>query len=131
MNVRIDLRSGQPIYIQIVDQIRRQVAGGLLQPGDRLPTVRQLAGELEINFNTVARAYRILDQAGLISTQQGRGTYIWDAPEPQTIDRLRVRELDEMARSFLSEASRLGFGKDEVLAAIQAGLSEAIVETSK
>ncbi len=85
MNIQLDFRSGQPIYLQIVEQIRKLVAGGELKQGDQLPTVRQLATELRVNFNTVARAYRLLDEAGLISTQQGRGTYIWEAPSPETL----------------------------------------------
>jgi GntR family transcriptional regulator len=66
MHIQIDFRSGQPIYLQIVEQIRQMVARGELQPGDQLPTVRQLATDLRVNFNTVARAYRLLDEAGLI-----------------------------------------------------------------
>ncbi len=83
LNIQIDFRSRQPIYLQIVEQIRKLVAGGELKQGDQLPTVRQLATELRVNFNTVARAYRLLDEAGLISTQQGRGTYIWEAPSAE------------------------------------------------
>jgi GntR family transcriptional regulator len=79
MHIQVDFRSAQPIYQQIVDQIRDMVAGGSLQPGDQLPTVRQLATDLRVNFNTVARAYRLLDEAGMISTQQGRGTYICES----------------------------------------------------
>ena len=79
MQIQIDFRSGVPIYTQIMEQIQHKVASGELKPGDQLPTVRQLATDLRVNFNTVARAYRLLDEAGLISTQQGRGTYIWAA----------------------------------------------------
>ena len=81
--LQIDFRSGLPIYIQIVNQVQAQIAGGILQPGDQLPTVRALAEELRVNFNTVARAYRILDEARIISTQQGRGTYITEIPPPK------------------------------------------------
>ncbi len=76
--LQLDLHSGLPIYIQIIDQIKQQIANRSLKPGDQLPTVRALAQELRINFNTVARAYRLLDEAGIISTQQGRGTYIME-----------------------------------------------------
>ncbi len=64
MNITIDFRSGQPIYVQIIEQIQRLVAAGELKQGDQLPTVRQLATDLRVNFNTVARAYRLLDEAG-------------------------------------------------------------------
>jgi GntR family transcriptional regulator len=109
MKIEINFRSGQPIYLQIVEQVRQQVASGVLKQGDQLPTVRQLAADLRVNFNTVARAYRILDEAGLISTQQGRGTYIWEEPSPEMVQVLRQRSIEALVRRCLSEAGRLGF----------------------
>ncbi|MCX6034747.1 MAG: GntR family transcriptional regulator, partial [Chloroflexi bacterium] len=82
MNLEIDFRSGLPIYLQVVERIKERIAGGRITPGDQLPTVRSLALELRVNFNTVARAYRILDEVGIISTQQGRGTYVMNVPPP-------------------------------------------------
>jgi GntR family transcriptional regulator len=114
MDIKIDFRSDQPIYIQIVEQVRRQVTSGELKQGDQLPTVRQLATELRVNFNTVARAYRLLDDAGLISTQQGRGTYIWEQPSEETLDRLRTQELESLTHRYLEDALRLGFNADQV-----------------
>ena len=90
------------------------VANGELQKGDQLPTVRQLATDLRINFNTVARAYRLLDEAGLISTQHGRGTYIWEEPPPETMQHLRQQSLEGLTHRFLSEAKKLGFSPPEV-----------------
>jgi GntR family transcriptional regulator len=90
------------------------LAAGELNPGDQLPTVRQLATDLRVNFNTIARAYRLLDEAGLISTQQGRGTYIWETPTPETTQKLRRQELEELTRHYLSEAAALGFSIEEV-----------------
>ncbi len=75
--IRLDFRADDPINLQIVRQIEALVLEGTLKPGDQLPTVRELAIDLRINFSTVARAYRILDEQRLISTQRGRGTYIW------------------------------------------------------
>jgi len=112
--LHIDFRSGLPIYTQIVNQVQAQVAGGALQPGDQLPTVRALAEELRVNFNTVARAYRILDEARIISTQQGRGTYITEVPPPKVTERLRKEALQELTQRYISEAMRLEFSKDEV-----------------
>ncbi len=116
MNITIDFRSGQPIYVQIIEQIRSMVAAGELKQGDQLPTVRQLATDLRVNFNTVARAYRLLDEAGLISTQQGRGTYIWEQPSAETTQLLRQHALEGLVRRCLHQASRLGFSPDEVQA---------------
>jgi GntR family transcriptional regulator len=124
MDIKIDFRSGQPIYIQIVEQIRRQVASGELKPGDQLPTVRQLAAELRVNFNTVARSYRLLDEAGLISTQQGRGTYIWEQPSPEALERLRGQELDELTERYLEAAARLGFSAEQAANNIAGKLGE-------
>jgi GntR family transcriptional regulator len=119
MNIRINFRSSEPIYVQIMEQIRQMVAAGELKPGDQLPTVRQLATELRVNFNTVARAYRLLDEAGLISTQQGRGTYIWERPTESALERLRQEGLNALTRHYLTEAGQLGYSPQEVGAAVQ------------
>ena len=118
MQIKLDFRSGQPIYVQIVDQIRQMVVSGELQLGDQLPTVRQLATELRVNFNTVARAYRVLDEAGLISTQQGRGTYIWEMPSEETARRLRLHGLEGLTRRYLAEAARMQFLPGDIAEAI-------------
>jgi len=94
MHLQLDFRSGSPIYLQIVEQVRRLLISGELQPGDQLPTVRQLAAELRVNFNTVARAYRMLDEARLISTQQGRGTYILDQTVVDLDEKIKQASLD-------------------------------------
>ncbi len=112
--LQIDFRSGLPIYTQIVDQVQAQVVGGVLSPGDQLPTVRALAEELRVNFNTVARAYRILDEARIISTQQGRGTYITDVPPPKVSERLRRESLEALTQRYIGEAMRLDFSKSEL-----------------
>ena len=108
LDLTLDFRSGVPIYVQLVEQVQQLVINGKLQPGDQLPTVRQLASELRVNFNTVARAYRMLDEAGLISTQQGRGTYILDAPGGGLADRLKAETLEVQVARFLSELKRQG-----------------------
>jgi GntR family transcriptional regulator len=72
----IDPKSALPIYRQIMDQIRRSVAAGVLAPGDQLPSVRELAAQLLVNPNTVARVYRDLERDGLLETRRGQGTYI-------------------------------------------------------
>lgn len=114
ITLQLDFRSGLPIYTQIVNQIQSQVVNGILKPGDQLPTVRALALELRVNFNTVARAYRILDEAHIISTQQGRGTFITEIPPPEVSEKLRTESLIELTDRFLSEANRLGFSEREV-----------------
>ena len=116
---KLDFRSSEPIYLQIVRQVERLVASGELHQGDQLPTVRQLATELRVNFNTVARAYRLLDEARLISTQRGRGTYIWEEPTQEMINHLHQRGLEDSAKRYLSEAVRLGFSPQEAVTALE------------
>ncbi|HWQ46581.1 MAG TPA: GntR family transcriptional regulator, partial [Longilinea sp.] len=113
-NIELDFRSGVPIYAQIVHMVETMVYQGELSPGDQLPTVRQLASDLRVNFNTVARAYRMLDEAHLISTQQGRGTYILERPTEEVRSQLRQEVLAGLTNRYLTEAERLGFTLDEV-----------------
>ena len=119
LTLQLDFRSGLPIYIQITNQIQSQVASGALKTGDQLPTVRALAQELRVNFNTVARAYRLLDETGIISTQQGRGTYIMMRPPPEITERMRRESLQALARRYASEATRLGFSLEEIMRELQ------------
>jgi GntR family transcriptional regulator len=114
LTLNLDFHSGLPIYTQIVNQIQSQLVNGILKPGDQLPTVRALASELRVNFNTVARAYRILDEERIISTQQGRGTYIIEIPPPEISEKLRQESLAELTQRFINEAFRLGFSEREV-----------------
>lgn len=124
MNVNIDFRLGTPIYVQIMEQIQDRIASGLLRPGDQLPTVRQMATDLRVNFNTVARAYRLLDEAGLISTQHGRGTYILGETSPEALEHIRGETLHELTRRYMAEASRLEFTPKEVRELLEAYLSK-------
>ena len=114
LTLQLDFHSGLPIYTQIVNQIQSQLANGILKPGDQLPTVRALAQELRVNFNTVARAYHLLDEARIISTQQGRGTYITEIPPPKVSEKLRHAALEALSQRFISEAFRLGFSGREI-----------------
>ena len=124
--IEIDFRSSEPIYSQIVNQVQQMVAEGELKQGDQLPTVRQLATDLRVNFNTIARAYRILDEAGLISTQQGRGTYIWEPPSEEMVHELRRQSLDGATHRYLKEAQRLGYEQEEVREAFESAFQKWI-----
>jgi len=124
MLIHLDARSRVPIYTQVVEQVKTMVAAGALKPGDQLPTVRQLAADLRINFNTVARAYRTLHEEGVLSTQQGRGTYVLDQPVPDVGEQRKLRRarLAELTDRFLDEAARLGYAPDEVRKSVEGGL---------
>jgi GntR family transcriptional regulator len=114
MNIEIDFRSGIPIYLQVVERIKERILTGELKPGDQLPTVRSLALELRVNFNTVARSYRILDEVGIISTQQGRGTYVMNIPPPEVSEKIRQDALADITRRYLVDAGRLGASLEEI-----------------
>jgi GntR family transcriptional regulator len=122
LTLQLDFRSGLPIYTQIVNQLQSLVVNKVLKPGDQLPTVRALAQELRVNFNTVARAYRLLDEAHIISTQQGRGTYITEIPPPGVREKLRHESLEALTQRFIHEAMRLGFSEREVNQMVKDGL---------
>lgn len=110
----LDLRSGVPVYRQIIDQVRGGVASGSLSAGDQLPTVRQLAVDLEINPNTVMRAYRELELGGLIETHQGTGTFIGDKRvERKSAE--RERQLGQMVGELAARAGAAGFTVEELI----------------
>ncbi len=115
MQLKLDFQDKVPIYAQIVEQVQALIVAGALAPGDQLPTVREVAAELAVNFNTVARAYRLLHEAGVISTQQGRGTYVL-GPRAGAREPLHTRQarLAGMVAGWLVEAERGGFTPEEV-----------------
>jgi GntR family transcriptional regulator len=117
--IKLDFRSNEPIYLQIARQVEQLVAKGELKLGDQLPTVRELATELRINFNTVGRAYRVLDETRLISTQRGRGTYIWEQPTEETMQQLRKKSLEELTRTYQDEILQLGYTLEEAIAELK------------
>jgi GntR family transcriptional regulator len=111
---RLNLQSGVPVYRQIMDQVRTGMASGTLAAGDQLPTVRQLAVDLEINPNTVARAYRELELGGLLETHQGTGSFI-SAQKIKHADAERERQLAQIVGDCVSHAGAMGFTVDDVI----------------
>ncbi len=110
----IDAKSGVPLYRQIIEQVKFAIARGDLEPGDQLPTVRQLAVDISINPNTVIRAYRELELEGLLATQQGSGTFVSEnQPEIDAVEQQRM--LDQIITELMARASGYGFSLDEVL----------------
>ncbi len=106
----------RPIYVQIMDEIRRGMATGALVSGDPLPSVRQLAASLKVNPNTVAQAYRELEREGLAYVQRGQGTFVGSSRQ---IDDDRKALGLELAQRSLIEAARLGLNADELIHAIR------------
>src|ERR1700689_542489 len=112
--LKLDLRSGVPVYRQIIDQVRGGVAAGTLNAGDQLPTVRQLAVDLAINPNTVLRAYRELELGGMLETHQGTGTFV-AKKKPEKNNAERERQLTQMAGEFAARAGAAGFSVEDLL----------------
>jgi len=112
--LRLDVRSGVPVYRQLMDQVLASIASGVLQPGDRLPTVRQVAVDLAINPNTVVRAYKELEIRGTLTTQQGTGTFI--STRPVAMDEVeRQRRLSVIVADAAARAGAGGFTLDELI----------------
>ena len=119
LKVNLDFSSGIPIYVQIVDQVRALLLSGDLKPGDQLPTVRQLASELRVNFNTIARAYRLLDEAKLISTQRGRGTYLLDADPADEHEIFKHDSIEVQVTTLVQTLLTQGFSAEEIRQAVE------------
>lgn len=131
MDIGVDFESGVPIYMQLVDRIKQMVVSGQLQPGQQLPTMRQLAADLRINYNTVGRAYTILDQDGVISTQQGRGTFIASRLSEEQIQRMRLDKLGGMIGQVIEEALVLGYSPQEIEDIVEEQLAAATQATDR
>jgi GntR family transcriptional regulator len=116
---KLDPHSGVPVYRQIIDQVQAGLASGTLVRGDQLPTVRQTAVDLEINPNTVLRAYRELEIRGVLDTQQGTGTFVSERPVAVEDEGDRVRKLEQFAADVVARAGAGGFSLKEVVEALE------------
>ena len=114
IRIQLDIKSGVPFYRQVIDQVKSAIATGQVGPGDRLPTVRQLAVDLSVNPNTVSRAYTELELTGLVETQMGSGTFVGQRKvEQDEVERRRI--LEQICQEMLSRASNHGFTLDDIL----------------
>ena len=118
--VSIDARDPTPIYAQLERGFRAAIARGRLRPGDQLPTVRQLAVDLLVNANTVARVYGELERAGVIETKRGVGSFITARPAQAHPPKERDRRMRTFVTRLLAEADAAGFTIDDVIAALGA-----------
>src|SRR5216684_8066433 len=118
MQIRISLTDGVPIYLQIVNQVKYLVASGRLAPEEELPPIRVLAEQLLVNPNTVARAYRELEVAGVVTKRRTAGTYVSDAGSPLA-RRERLKFLTERADALLAEARQMNVATEDVIQLIR------------
>ena len=116
--VHLDYRDSRPIYAQIVDGYREQIQAGILQPGEKLPSVRELAVQLSINPNTIQRSYRQLEALGWIATVPGKGCFVCGLPE------YAIEEHKELLAAFDRAATdliRSGISRETLIAQLQEG----------
>jgi GntR family transcriptional regulator len=117
--VSIDARDRTPIYAQLERALRAAVATGRLQPGDQLPTVRQLAVDLSVNANTVARVYAELERAGVIETRRGVGSFVCGTAARAHPPREHDRRLRAFTTRILADADAAGFTLEDVVQALE------------
>jgi GntR family transcriptional regulator len=118
VQIHISPNDGVPIYLQIVNQVKYQVASGRLAPGVEMPSIRVLAEQLVVNPNTVARAYRELELAGVVAKRRTAGTYVSAAGSPLA-RRERVRILTERVDALLAEARQMNISTEEIVDLLQ------------
>lgn len=116
MLVRIDPADSRPIYVQIMDEVRRAMVVGTLETDDPLPSVRQLATELRVNPNTVQQAYRELEREGIVYVRRGQGTFVKNGADPT---RERADLAAGVAERAVRDAYRHGIGLDELIGQIR------------
>ena len=110
---RIDPRSAVPVYQQLVRQIVRLIVSGDLADGDKLPSIRQLASEVKLNPNTVAKAYRHLENRGFVTSRKGMGVYV--STEEMNIEKDRMEIFRQLADEFISKAAGLGLDSNRII----------------
>lgn len=117
-NLILSNSSGVPYYRQIVNHVIYGIANGILKPGERLPTVRQLAVDLEVNLNTIAKAYGELELRGIVNTQQGTGTFVSEGA-PELDPKEKKKGIERLCGNFLDEIAGMGVNTSEAISAIQ------------
>ncbi len=120
--IEIDKQSDIPIYEQIVQNIVAQVLNGQLRPGDKIPSVRQMARRLEVNPNTIQKSYAGLLESGVLYSMKGKGDFVAD--DLNALKYTRKRELIDELRKLTKEAKKSGLWIDELLSAVDAAYSE-------
>lgn len=126
--IGLNYTSGVPIYVQVKEAIKNAIITGSYPQGAQLPTVRQVAVELRINANTVSRAYTELEREGVISSQQGRGTFV---TLNKNIDYESLAKLEYMAETVFDQAMELGFNTDDVIAIFESIRRKRLAEAEK
>lgn len=120
--MKIDFTTSMPIYLQIIEEFKRQIAIGNLVPGTKLPSQRDLALQLKVNANTVQRAYREMETLGLTETLRGQGTFVRD--NISLVQELKTEMLTELIDEFIQSMQALGYEEDAILTMIKKRYSQ-------
>lgn len=116
--IDIDVTSSTPIYLQIINGIKEGILKGVFEPGEKLPSVREMAKLMTLNPNTVQRAYKELEREKVLVTVRGRGTYISEEYKPRR-DEHKLNEVKEIFKTGIVEAIYMGFTKEELLSLVK------------
>ncbi len=127
MHIHLDHHSGEAIYRQIVETVKFLIARGELVEGQKLPSIRDLAGQLKINSRTVVKAYEQLDQAGLVVMQHGRGVFV-TSPQAVLPAKERKKVLENQARRLMSEAARVGATPEDIINIVRSVADEMVAK---
>ena len=111
--MKIDFNASKPIYEQVIDEIKKQIARGEIKPGDKLPSQRELAKDIQVNPNTVQRAYREMEILDLVETKRGRGTFIKE--DDKVIKEINEQMAHSAVEKFITEMVSIGFEKEEII----------------
>ncbi|WP_242217052.1 GntR family transcriptional regulator [Bacillus cereus group sp. BfR-BA-01380] len=120
--MKIEFSPNIPIYIQVMEYIKKEIATGHLSPGSKIPSVRELAGELQVNPNTIQRTFQELEREGIVVTRRGMGRYV--ATEGEKIMELRKDMAKELLHAFINGMNNLGFSEEEMLSILHSSLEE-------
>lgn len=120
--MKIEFSPNIPIYIQVMEYIKKEVVTGHLAPGSKIPSVRELAGELQVNPNTIQRTFQELEREGIVETRRGMGRYV--ATEGEKIMELRKDMAKELLHAFINGMNNLGFSEEEMLSILHSSLEE-------
>ena len=125
----VDPRSGVPIYLQVIEQVKRSVALGILAAGEQLPTVKQLALDLTINPNTVAKAYKELERDGVIETAAGKGSFVRSDGSVESVKSAASDVARDVIESAVREAKSIGLGADDIRSLIESAIDRWFKES--
>ncbi|ENQ3104829.1 DNA-binding transcriptional regulator YhcF, GntR family [Bacillus sp. 491mf] len=120
--MKIEFSPNIPIYIQVMEYIKKEIATGHLSPGSKIPSVRELAGELQVNPNTIQRTFQELEREGIVVTRRGMGRYV--ATEGEKIMDMRKDMAKELLHVFINGMNNLGFSEEEMLSILHSSLEE-------